>query len=159
MRSKLPRPLLALALTASVVFAALAVTHPADAATATVTPGTTWTDTAGRRLQAHGAGLFTVGSTYYMVGEDKSAGSTFTAVACYSSTDLVHWARQSDALSRQAGGDLAAGRVVERPKVLYNSTTGKYVMWVHIDNTAYQDRRAGVATSSTPCGPYTYRGA
>src|SRR5205085_6377918 len=106
----------------------------AQAATATIVPGTAWTDTAGNRLQAHGVGIFLVGSTYYMVGEDKTAGSTFTAVACYSSTDLVHWTRQADALSRQGSGDLAAGRIVERPKVLYNSTTHKYVLWVHIDN-------------------------
>lgn len=159
MRTRLARPLLALAVTVSALLAALAVMHPASAATATVTPATMWTDTAGRRLQAHGAGIFTVGSTYYMVGEDKSAGSTFTAVACYSSDDLVHWTRQSDALSRQASGDLAAGRIVERPKVLYNSSTGRYVMWLHIDNTSYLDRRAGVATSTTPCGPYTYLGS
>jgi hypothetical protein len=94
-----------------------------------------------------------------MVGEDKSAGSTFTAVACYSSTDLVHWTRQTDALSRQASGDLAAGRIVERPKVLFNRATGRYVMWMHIDNTSYNDQRAGVAVSTTPCGPYTYLGA
>src|SRR4051794_40874510 len=149
------------ALAASVVAASVLVagTPPAEAATATVVPGTIWTDTAGNRLQAHGAGVFTVGSTYYMVGEDKVAGSTFTAVACYSSPDLVHWTRQTNALSRQGSGDLAAGRIVERPKVIYNSTTGKYVLWMHIDNTSYQDRRAGVATSSTPCGPYTYLGS
>ncbi len=101
-----------------------------------------------------------------MVGEDKSAGSTFTAVACYSSTDLVRWtrqsnalSRQSNALSRQSSGDLAAGRIVERPKVIFNSTTGRYVMWVHIDSTSYTDQRAGVAVSDTPCGPYTYLGS
>jgi hypothetical protein len=132
---------------------------PAAAATATITPGTMWTDSAGNRLQAHGVGIFTVGSTYYMVGEDKVAGSTFTAVACYSSTDLVHWTRQANALSRQSSGDLGPGRIVERPKVIYNSTTGKYVLWVHIDNTSYNDQRAGVAVSDTPCGPYTYLGA
>src|SRR4051794_19858982 len=149
------------ALAASVVAASVLVagTPPAEAATATVVPGTIWTDTAGNRLQAHGAGVFTVGSTYYMVGEDKVAGSTFTAVACYSSTDLVHWTRQVNALSRQGSGDLAAGRIVERPKVIHNGTTGKYVMWMHIDNTSYNDQRAGVAVSDTPCGPYTYLGA
>src|SRR5438874_294401 len=121
------RRLLATLAVATAALAAVALTHPAEAATVTITPGTMWTDTAGNRLQAHGAGIFTVGSTYYMVGEDKSAGATFTAVACYSSTDLVHWTRQTDALSRQPSGDLAAGRIVERPKVLYNSTTGRYV--------------------------------
>src|SRR3954465_1378924 len=158
MRTAHARWWVALATPIATVLALLSST-PARAATATITPATTWTDTAGNRLQAHGAGIFTVGTTYYLVGEDKVAGSTFTAVACYSSTDLVHWARQGNALSRQSSGDLAAGRIVERPKVLYNSATGKYVMWMHIDNTAYQDRRAGVATSSTPCGPYTYLGA
>src|SRR3954452_4966030 len=122
-------------------------------------PATAWTDTAGNRLQAHGAGIFRVGSTYYMVGEDKSAGATFTAVACYSSTDLVHWTRQANALSRQASGDLAAGRIVGRARVIFTSTTGRYVMWMHIDNSSYTDRRAGVATRTTPCGPYNYLGA
>jgi hypothetical protein len=155
-----PRRLLtAAAVTAATLLALLAVIRPAEAATVTITPGTMWTDTAGNRLQAHGAGIFTVGSTYYMVGEDKKAGGTYTAVACYSSTDLTHWTRQTDALSRQASGDLAAGRVVERPKVLFNAATNRYVMWLHIDNSSYTDRRAGVATSTTPCGPYTYLGA
>jgi hypothetical protein len=159
-RIRLGRILSAVALaTGGVVVASVAVTQPVQAATATITPATMWTDTAGNRLQAHGVGIFTVGSTYYMVGEDKSAGSTFTAVACYSSTDLVHWTRQANALSRQATGDLAAGRIVERPKVIHNNTTGKYVMWMHIDNTSYNDQRAGVAISDTPCGPYSYLGA
>jgi hypothetical protein len=140
------------------VLGALAVTGVAQAAAVTLTPGTQWTDSSGNRLQAHGAGVFKVGSTYYLVGEDKSAGSTFTAVACYSSTDLAHWTRQANALS-QGSGDLAAGRIVERPKVIYNSGTGKYVMWMHIDSASYGDARAGVATSSTPCGPYTYLGS
>jgi hypothetical protein len=159
MNRQLPHALAACAVTAVATLAVVVGAQPAQAATATVVPGTMWTDTAGNRLQAHGVGIFTVGATYYMVGEDKSAGSTFTAVACYSSTDLVHWTRQVNALSRQSSGDLAAGRIVERPKVLHNSTTGKYVMWVHIDSTSYTDQRAGVAISDTPCGPYTYLGS
>ena len=64
------------------------------------------------------------------MGEDKVAGSTFTAVACYSPTDLAHWTRQANALSRQSSGGLGPGRIVKRPKVIYNSTTHKYVLWV-----------------------------
>ncbi|ETK37770.1 ricin-type beta-trefoil lectin domain protein [Microbispora sp. ATCC PTA-5024] len=144
---------------AVLTIAGLLVPAPALSAAATIHPGVLWYDTAGNRLQAHGAGVFKVGSTYYMVGEDKTAGATFTAVACYSSTDLATWTRVGNALSRQSSGDLAAGRIVERPKVLYNSATGQYVMWMHIDNSSYSDARAGVATSPTPCGPYTYRGS
>src|SRR3954465_6642459 len=158
MRTAHARWWVALATPIATVLALLSST-PARAATATITPATAWTDTAGNRLQAHGVGIFSVGSTYYMVGEDKVAGSIFTAVACYSSSDLVHWTRQVNALSRQSSGDLGPGRIVERPKVIYNSATGKYVMWMHTDNPPYNAQRAGVAVSDTPCGPYTYLGA
>ena len=32
-------------------------------------------------------------------------------------------------------------------------------MWMHIDNLSYSEAEAGVAESTTPCGPYTYLGA
>src|SRR5436190_7410201 len=145
------RTLTVCALTATLALSGLMSAQTSQAAAVRITSGTAWTDTGGGSLQAHGEGIFTVGSTYYMVGEDKSAGATFTAVACYSSTDLAHWTRQVNALSRQGSGDLAAGRIVERPKVVYNSATGRYVMWMHIDSSSYGDARAGVATSTTPC--------
>jgi hypothetical protein len=151
------------AVTALVVaVSALAIPQTASADTTTlgtITSDQAWTDTAGHSLEAHGAGIFQVGSTYYMVGEDKTAGSTFTAVACYSSTNLSSWTRQANALSQQASGDLSATAIVERPKVIYNASTQKYVMYMHIDNTSYSEARVGVATSSTPCGPYTYLGS
>jgi len=118
MHRRVDRPLATLAALVVGASAAL-IPSVAAAATATVNPGTRWTDAAGNPLQAHGAGIFVVGSTYYLVGEDKSAGATFTAVACYSSTDLVHWTRQTDALSRQASGDLAAGRRGARIEQVY----------------------------------------
>lgn len=59
----------------------------------------------------------------------------------------------------QSSGDLGPNRIVERPKVIYNSSTHEYVMWMHIDNSGYSAAEAGVAESSTPCGPYTYLGA
>ena len=136
------------------------VAQPAVAATGTITnTGNVWKDTAGATLQARGAGIFQVGSTYYMVGEDKSNGAGFTAVACYSSTNLSTWTRQTNALTAQGTGDLAAGRIIERPKVIYNETTQKYVMYMHVDSNDYQAARVGVATSSTPCGAYTYLGS
>lgn len=137
----------------------LTTTTPAHAAPVEIKPGAVWTDTAGGRLQAHGAGILKDGGTYYMVGEDKTAGQTFTAVACYSSTDLANWTRQPNALTRQPSGDLAADRVVERPKILRNAATGKYVMWMHIDTQDYRYARVGVAVADRPCGPYTYQGS
>jgi len=124
-----------------------------------IVPGAAWSDQNGNLAQLHGVGMLKVGQTYYAFGEDKTTGGTFTAVACYSSTDLVSWQRQVNSLSLQASGDLGPNRVVERPKVIYNATTRQYVMYMHIDSTNYADARVGVATSPTPCGPYTYLGS
>lgn len=46
--------------------------------------------------------------------------------------------------------------VIERPKVLYNNKTRKYVMWFHLDSSNYQYRHAGIATSSDPTGPFVF---
>jgi len=124
-----------------------------------IVPAAAWSDQNGVLDQLHGVGVLKVGDTYYAYGEDKTNGGQFTAVACYSSTDLVTWKRGPNALSLQASGDLGPNRVIERPKVLYNAATHKYVMWMHVDSTNYGDARAGVAESSTPCGPYTYLGS
>jgi hypothetical protein len=138
----------------------LAVTAaPAYAATVTITPGAVWTDTSGNTIEAHGEGMIKVGSTYYWLGEDKTTGALFQNVKCYSSTDLKNWTFVRNVLTRQSSGDLGPSRIVERPHVIFNSSTSTYVMYMHIDNPNYSERKAGVATSSSVCGSYTYRGS
>lgn len=47
--------------------------------------------------------------------------------------------------------------VVERPKVIYNEKTGKYVMWFHLDGEGvgtYNLAQTGVAVSDSPTGPF-----
>ncbi|KDQ54900.1 carbohydrate-binding module family 35 protein [Jaapia argillacea MUCL 33604] len=123
-----------------------------------IVPGATWTDTSGNVIQAHGGGILTVGNTFYWFGEDKASNSDlFTAVSCYSSTDLLTWSRQNDALTPIAGTMISSSDIVERPKVLYNQKNSEYVMWFHSDNSSYGAAMVGVATSKTPCGPYTYQ--
>lgn len=124
-----------------------------------IVPGAAWNDQNGNLVQLHGGSVLKVGDTYYGYGEDKSAGVTFTAVACYTSTDLVSWQREQNSLSPQSSGDLSSGRIVERPKVIHNDSTGQYVMWMHIDAPGYKEARAGVAVSSNPIGPYDYLGS
>ena len=143
--------------------AGAAAGHAASDVTATFTPGSAWHDTSGNALQIHGLGIVKVGSTWYAYGENKagetSSNTSFQSIPCYSSTNLSTWTFQGNALSLQSSGDLGPSRIVERPKVIYNASTGKYVMWMHIDNTSYSEAKAGVAVSSTPCGPYTYLGS
>jgi hypothetical protein len=158
------RPALAAVLALGSALAALAVAGPALAdTTVTFTPGAAWNDTSGNALQAHGLGIVKSGSTWYAFGENKtgeSSGNTsFQSINCYSSTDLRNWTFQRAALSVQGSGDLGPNRIVERPKVIYNASTATYVMYLHIDSSDYSEAKVGVATSSTPCGAYTYRGS
>ncbi|WUH89562.1 RICIN domain-containing protein [Streptomyces sp. NBC_00433] len=137
----------------------VAVTQTASAASVTNYPGTVAYDTSGKVIQAHGEGIVKVGSTYYWLGEDKTDGSPFQNITCYSSTDFKTWTFVRNVLTRQSSGDLGPNRVVERPHVIYNASTSTYVMYMHIDNSSYSERKAGVATSSSVCGAYTYRGS
>jgi hypothetical protein len=125
----------------------------------TITPGTVWHDTQGNVIQAHGEGIIQVDGEYYWLGEDKTNGSAFQNVKCYSSSDLQNWTFVNNVLTRQTSGDLGPNRIIERPHVIYNSSTSQFVMYMHVDSSDYTDRKAGVATSSTVCGSYSYRGS
>ncbi|KAI0797866.1 galactan 1,3-beta-galactosidase [Abortiporus biennis] len=123
-----------------------------------IVAGATWTDTSGNTIQAHGGGILKVGSTFYWFGEDKSHNSAlFKAVSCYSSSDLVTWSRQNDALSPISGTMISTSNIVERPKVIFNQKNQQYVMWFHSDSSNYGAAMVGVATAKSPCGPYTYK--
>ncbi len=101
-------------------------------------------------------GIIEVDSVYYWIGENKLNGSAFQSVNCYSSTNLVEWTFVGELLSRESSGDLGPNRIVERPKVIYNAATSKYVMWMHIDSSSYGEAKTGVATGSSVCGKYNY---
>lgn len=135
-------------------------------------PGEIWKDTDGNIINAHGGGILFHNGGYYWFGEIKK-GKTWLVpdqnwecyrvpaggVSCYSSQDLINWKYEGVALSATTGDpkhDLDTARVIERPKVIYNKTTKKFVMWMHIDTKDYQYSQAGVAVSDNPQGPYTY---
>ncbi|KAH7186591.1 glycosyl hydrolase [Fusarium oxysporum] len=122
-------------------------------------PGATWTADNGQHIQAHGGGILKVGERYYWHGEDKTEGTNFRNINCYSSNDLVDWHYEGAALTRQESGDLGPERVVERPKVIFNKSTRKYVMWMHIDDPVYSHALVGVATGDTVNGQFSYHGS
>jgi hypothetical protein len=146
----------------AVALLALLVLMPAgaaDAATVTITNGTQFTDTTGAVVQAHGGGVVKVGSYYYWFGENRNADNTFRSVSAYRSTDLKTWEFRNNVLTQSSASELNRANI-ERPKVIYNSSTGQYVMWMHKENaTDYGEARAAVATSSTVDGAYAYRGS
>jgi hypothetical protein len=132
-------------------------------------PGEVWLDTAGAPIQAHGGGILHHEGVYYWYGENKEK---FTAdidggerpevlgMSCYSSADLYNWKNEGIVLAavNEPGHDLHPSGVLERPKVIYDAPSGRFVMWMHVDSPDYSHARAGVAASDSPTGPFRYEG-
>ncbi len=123
-----------------------------------ITPGEVWPDTEGKPIQAHGGGILLYKGVYYWYGEDKTLGNgNKTGVAVYSSKDLYNWKREGLALKKEdVPEDFRDRGVCERPKVLYNQRTKKFVMWMHFDARNYAVASAGIAVADTPAGPFRY---
>lgn len=128
-------------------------------------PGAIWNDNNGAHINAHGGGILYHDGVYYWYGEHKIAGkignSAQVGVHCYSSTDLYNWKDEGIALKvndTDSTSDITKGCVLERPKVIYNTKTHKYVMWFHLElkGKSYLAARSGVAVSDRPTGPFTF---
>ena len=127
-------------------------------------PGAIWPDTNGVHINAHGGGLLTHDGVTYWFGEHKIEGRAgnraMVGVHCYASTDLYNWEDMGIALavSDDPESDVVKGCVLERPKVIYNATTGTFVMWFHLElkGQGYRAARSGVAVSDHVTGPYTF---
>ncbi|WP_298569779.1 RICIN domain-containing protein [Streptomyces luteogriseus] len=141
------------------LFGALATAGPAQAAPQKITNGTQFTDPSGNPVHAHGGGVLKVGSYYYWFGEHRNADNTFRYVDAYRSTDLKNWEFRNHVLTEASAPELATANI-ERPKVMYNASTGTFVMWMHKENgTDYSEARAAVAVSDTVDGNYTWKGS
>jgi beta-xylosidase len=119
-------------------------------------PGEVWLDTSGKPIQAHSAGILIRGNTYYWYGEDRTLRNQ-TSVSCYSSTDLYNWKHEGVVFAPEAlPADLRSISFIERPKVIFNAKTGKYVLWMHLEQRGYHFAQAGIAVSDQPAGPFTF---
>ena len=133
---------------------------PAFSQNTQINPGVLWNDIDGNPINAHGGCVIFENGTYYWFGEDRT-GFVSNGVSCYQSTDLYNWKRLG--LSLKTSGepqedlnDISHGRLFERPKVIYNPKTKKWIMWSHweINNGDYSAARVCVATSDKIEGPY-----
>ncbi|MFJ5835103.1 RICIN domain-containing protein [Streptomyces sp. NPDC093089] len=131
----------------------------AHAAPVNIANGTQFTDPAGNPVHAHGGGVIKVGQYYYWFGENRNTDNTFRYVSAYRSTDLKTWEFRNHVLTEATDPELDWANI-ERPKVIYNSATQQFVMWMHKENGSdYGEARAAVAVSSTVDGDYTWRGS
>src|SRR5579871_4585510 len=131
-----------------------------------------WKDEKGNFINAHGAGILFYNNTYYLFGEIKKGKTHLvpnqswedyrvdaSGISCYSSKDLVNWKYEGIALApnkTDSSSDIHISKVIERPKVIYNARTKKFVMWMHIDKEDYSYAHVGVAVSDKPQGPYHF---
>ena len=119
-------------------------------------PGEVWRDGNGQPIQAHGGGILVHSNVYYWYGEDRTPGIR-SAVSCYSSTNLLDWKREGVALWQTNLPSYYDSPIfVERPKVIFNPRTKKFVMWMHAEQFGYHYACAGIATSDTPTGPFVF---
>lgn len=127
-----------------------------------IRPGAQWLDTDGKPVNAHGGGLLSHNGQWYWFGEFKESdsNSAHVGISCYKSNDLVNWENCGIALrtSKEKGSEIEQGCIMERPKVVYNPRTRKFVMWFHLElkGHGYDAARSGVAVSDRPEGPYTF---
>lgn len=141
----------------------------------TIVNGVEWLDTSGNPVNAHGGGTLYHNGKYYWYGEYKKGKTILpdwatwecyrtdvTGVGCYSSPDMVNWTFEGivlPAVKDDSSHDLHPSKVLERPKVVYNAKTGKFVMWAHVESADYGKAAAGVAVSDSPTGPFKYLGS
>jgi beta-xylosidase len=127
-------------------------------------PGKIWKDDQGVHINAHGGGFLIHKNTYYWFGEHKIAGKegnkAQVGVSVYSSKDLFNWKNEGIALSvhDEENSLLVKGCIIERPKVIYNKKTKKFVMWFHheLKDRGYEAAMTGLAVSDQVTGPYQY---
>ncbi|MCM1107440.1 MAG: glycoside hydrolase family 43 protein [Clostridium sp.] len=121
-----------------------------------------WPDSKGHHINAHGGNVLFHDGRYYWYGENRPfrGFTTEVGVEVYSSTDLLHWEDEGVALSvsDSAGSVIERGCIMERPKVVYNAKTGKFVMLFHLElkGQGYAAARVGFAVSDSPVGPFRF---
>lgn len=96
--------------------------------------------------------------TYFWYGE-HDFDSSGAVMAC-STQDHKTWKYEGAMLHYINITDMVYGSSgpfhIEKPKVLYNDLTRKYVMWMIIDNESRDLGLAGVAVSDEPDGPFEF---
>ncbi|MFI3259004.1 MAG: glycoside hydrolase family 43 protein [Rikenellaceae bacterium] len=124
--------------------------------------GEVWLDTNSEMINAHGGGLLFHKGRYYWIGEHKGEkAQAREGIRMYSSKDLYTWRNEGIVMSvapEGSGSDIESGCIIERPKVVYNKKTKKFVIWFHLElkGKGYAAARYGVAQSDNITGPYEF---
>ncbi len=141
-----------------------------------------------QKLQVKNEATGEMEEKWWWIGEDKTLGYR-GGIRAYSSDDLYNWKSEGIIMRNVSSREqldteeyftaLYAGytkeqldnvylcindttSVIERPKLIYNEKTGKYLLWFHADGPTessdafYAAACAGVAVSDSPTGPFRF---
>ena len=125
-------------------------------------PGQVWLDTEGKRIHAHGGSVMYLDGTYYWYGENKERTTGedkiwHWGVRCYTSKDLYNWEDKGliiEPRPEDPDSSLHPESMMDRPHIIYNEKTKKFVCWLKImnkDNTQSET----ILTADEILGPYT----
>lgn len=125
-------------------------------------PGQLWLDTNGNRIQAHGGSVITIDDYYYWYGENKEKtdgvnGIWHYGVRCYRSKDLYNWEDMGLIIPpdlEDINSPLHPTSCMDRPHIIYNAKTKKYVCWLKIMEKD-GSQTVTVLTAEHFPGPYT----
>ncbi len=106
-----------------------------------IKPGKVWRDTNGKPIQAHGFSVFynEEEQLYYWYGENKEktkrGGTIWTyGIRFYTSKDFYNWEDQGLLIppAEDLNDPLHPTYCIDRPHIIYNKRTGKYVCWIKV---------------------------
>lgn len=135
-----------------------------------------WLDTDGNVINASDGGILYAEGAYHWYGMalrpfpfnrgEIGGQTTTTGVVMYKSTDLLNWEYEGVILpcSEDPKHPLYGPMRFERPKIIYNEKTGKYVLWCHYvkypGNHGFTPgtAEAGVAICDSVNGTYEWLG-
>ena len=123
-------------------------------------PGEEWLDTDGNPIHAHGGSIIVIDGIYYWYGENKEKTTGFDdvwhmGVNLYSSTDLYNWKKEGTIIPPDLdhpGAPLHPSSCMDRPHILYNDRTKKFVCWLKIMSKTEQGET--ILTADSIKGPW-----
>ncbi len=140
-----------------------------------IKPGKFWYDDNGKRIHAHGGSIIYVNDTYYWYGENKEGvfgnsvkdnikpGIWHNGVKMYSSKNLYNWHDEGViAISDDKSNPFYPRNIMDRPHILYNEKTSKFVMWAKCvtrcikKGADFESAKFYISLSDKITGPYEY---
>ncbi len=114
-------------------------------------------DSDGKYISAHGGGIYKLDGLYFWYGENRYSDNN-SGVSMYQSADLHNWKSLGVVFHDSDIKINSESYFLERPKIIFNNETHKFIMWFHVESKQgnYKSALAGVAISDYIQGPYKF---